>query len=153
MKYFSLHTLQSILPVSTDLKTKVSWPSHKRRYFQLLADSLKVHIIFHTHTPSNLSGVWAFHYQRYFTIYPSLLFQVPVFNTETIDFIQSIKEHSNTCWLRTYSVVRQFGSNGQFNQFSLNLGGSCQYPPYRIVMTIRFIYLFCRHFPLKMNVS
>ena len=103
MKYFSLLILQSILSVSTDLKIKPSWLSHKRRYFQLLADSLEVHIIFHTHTPSNLSCVWTFHYQQYFTIYPSLLFQVPVFNIKTIDFIQSIKEHSNMCWLRMYT--------------------------------------------------
>jgi len=109
MKYFSLHILQSILSVSTDLKIKPSWPSHKRRYFQLLADSLEVHIIFHTHTPGNLSCVWTFHYQQYFTIYSSLLFQEPAFNIKTIDFIWSIKEHSNMGWLRrlNQSIVKE----------------------------------------------
>ena len=92
-----------------DLKIKPSWPSHKRRYFQLLADSLEVHIIFHTHTPSNLSCVWTFHYQQHFTIYSSLLFQEPAFNIKTIDFIRSIKEHSNMGWLRrlNQSIVKE----------------------------------------------
>lgn len=100
-KYFSQHILKSILPVSTDPKMKLSWPSHKRRHFQLLSDRWEVCIIFHTRNLSNLSGVWTFHYQQYFIIYPSPLFWVPVFNTETMDINQSIKEYSERWCLRT----------------------------------------------------